>query len=206
MSAAPRHTCVHGILGAVICLCLLPAGLAHAFSTVVIDAGHGGKDPGCHWNGLVEKDLCLDVARRLNSILQGKGVKTVMTRTDDTYVELSDRAGIANRHEDAIFVSIHFNASRDHSVSGFEVHHRSKKGLALAQCIEKCMGEAVKGRKRDGDWQDYKVLRETQATAVLVECGFISHKGEAARCADPDHRQALATGIANGILAAKLKQ
>jgi len=178
---------------------------AQAFTTVVIDAGHGGKDPGCHWNGLLEKDLCLDVAKRLKALLQARDMKTIMTRSSDRYVELGDRAAISNRQGNAIFVSIHFNASRDRSISGFEVHHRSKRGVVLASSIERGLDKAVTGRRRGGDWQDYKVLRETQATAVLVECGFISHKKEAARCGSADHRQALAQGIANGILAVRTK-
>ena len=205
MPPARRQISLFRITAVIIFLGLWPVGAARAFTTVIIDAGHGGKDPGCHWNGLVERVLCLDVARRLNTILQARDLKTVMTRTSDVYVELSERAAIANRYSDAIFVSIHFNASRDHSISGIEVHHRSKAGLVLAGCIKEGMSKAVKGRLRDGDWQDYKVLRETHATAVLVECGFISHPGEAARCADPDHRRALAQGIAKGILAAKTK-
>lgn len=178
---------------------------AQAFTTVVIDAGHGGKDPGCHWNGLLEKDLCLDVAKRLKVLLQARDLKTVMTRSTDRYVDLGERAEISNRQGNAIFVSIHFNASRDRSVSGFEVHHRSKRGSVLASSIENGLARAVPGRRREGDWQDYKVLRETHATAVLVECGFISHKKEAARCSGADHRQALARGIANGILAIRTK-
>ena len=178
---------------------------AQAFSVVVIDAGHGGKDPGCHWNGLTEKDLCLDVAKRLKALLQAHDLKVVMTRNTDTYLDLSERAAISNRQKDAVFVSIHFNASLDRTISGLEVHHRSKNGLELAQSIRDGMSKAVKGRLREGDWQDYKVLRETKATAVLVECGFISHKGEAARCADAEHRQALARGIASGIIGVKTK-
>lgn len=178
---------------------------ASAFTVVVIDAGHGGKDPGCVWNGLYEKTLCLDVARRVQKLLNGHGLRTVMTRSSDEYLELSARTAISNRQEGAIFVSIHFNASRDRSVAGFEVHYRSKTGAILARSVESGLAKEARGKKREGDWQDYKVLRQTKATAVLVECGFLSNKSEAARCSDPDHRQSLARGIANGILAVRTK-
>jgi len=124
-------------------LCCLVAWLAafpaQAFTTVVIDAGHGGKDPGGYWYGTTEKRLCLDVAKRLQTALQAKGFKTVMTRTTDVYVELSDRAAKANRYRNAIFVSIHFNASRDRSISGFETHYRSTNRRVLAQSIQSAM-------------------------------------------------------------------
>ena len=184
---------------------VLAVGSVDAFEVVVIDPGHGGKDPGSSWNGLTEKNLCLDVAKRLQRVLEDQGMKAVLTRSSDTYVELSDRAAISNRHSNAVFVSIHFNACKDRSIAGFEVHHRSKSGLTLAHSISEAVCKAVNCKRRDGDWEDYKVLRQTKATAVLVECGFISNKAEAGRCGDPDHRQALAKGIANGILAVKTK-
>ncbi len=180
-------------------------GKCLAFTTVVIDPGHGGKDPGCVWNGMYEKTLCLDVAKRLRDLLREKELRVVMTRESDRFLELHERAVISNRQENAVFVSIHFNAARDRSISGFEVHFRSPRGRELAQAIGNGISKAVKTRRREGDWQDYKVLRETRATAVLVECGFISHKGEAGRCGTPAHRQALAKGIAAGILAIKTK-
>jgi N-acetylmuramoyl-L-alanine amidase len=176
-----------------------------AFETVVIDAGHGGKDPGCGWNGLVEKRLCLDVAQRLNEALKAKGLKTVMTRTMDTYVELSDRAAKANRYSRAVFVSIHFNATRDRSVKGFQTHYRSERGKALAASIQAAMKKSVPGISRGIDWEDYKVLRETKGTAVLVECGFISNKSEASNCGSAKHRQSLANAIASGISAMRRK-
>ena len=194
-----HRTCRSRCAVVVLAWALMGAG-AQAFTMVVIDAGHGGKDPGCHWNGLVEKNLCLDVAKRLRDVLEARGVKTVMTRDSDKYLDLSERAAISNRHSGVVFVSIHFNASRNHHISGFEVHNRSKKGLALARHIGKGLEKAVKARRREGDWQDYKVLRETKAAAVLVECGFISNKAEAERCATTGHRQALARGIADGIM------
>ena len=189
----------------VIAIWAFAGAAAKGFDVVVIDPGHGGKDPGCSWNGLAEKNLCLDVAKRLQKELATQGMKAVLTRSTDTFVELGDRAAISNRNDNAVFVSIHFNACRDRSISGFEVHHRSKSGLTLAHSIEDAMAKTIKGKKRDGDWEDYKVLRQTKATAVLVECGFISNKAEASRCDDPDHRQAIAKGIANGILAVRTK-
>lgn len=186
----------------VVVLCWL-AGFLPAFDTVVIDAGHGGKDPGSVWKPHYEKTLCLDVAKRLNTALKARGFKTVMTRTDDTYVELSERAVIANKHPGAIFVSIHFNANRDRTVRGFETHYRSDKGKVLAESIQAAMKKSVPSRSRGVDWEDLKVLRETKGPAVLVECGFISSRTESSDCGSWKHRQMIADAIASGIAAVK---
>ena len=80
------------------------------FSRVVIDPGHGGIDPGSSAFGMVEKELTLDLARRLERILSSHGLKTELTRRTDKYVELGERAERANAKPGTIFVSIHFNA------------------------------------------------------------------------------------------------
>ena len=187
------------------CCLLRTAVLAAAFSftTVVIDAGHGGKDGGAVWNGLLERELTLDVARRLDGALRAKGLRTVMTRKGDSTVELSDRAAIANRTRSSVFVSIHFNACRDRAAAGIETHYRSARGRGLAGFIQRALDRNVTGANRGLGYADYKVLRETRMSAVLVECGFISNKKEATLCASPAHRQKLAEAIAAGLLAAR---
>lgn len=175
------------------------------YSTVVIDAGHGGKDGGSVWNGLIEKKLCLDVAKRVETALKSKGVKTVMTRRTDTFVELDQRARIANRVPSSIFVSIHFNGSRTTLISGGEVYYRSSRGKVLAAAVSRSIRSRVTGGMRGIFYAGYKVLRETRMPAVLVECGYLSNKREAARCADPAHRQKIADAIVSGLLAARAK-
>lgn len=177
--------------------------LALGFNTVVIDAGHGGRDGGCVHNGLIEKRLCLDLALRLEKALKAKGLRVVMTRRTDTFVELGQRAAIANRNSKALFVSLHFNAERDRSISGMEVFYRSAAGKAVATKILRSMDVNLRGIKRGVIYKDYKVLRATRMTAVLVEGGYLSNKVEAKRCADPDHRQDMAEAIASGIIASR---
>ena len=181
------------------------AGGLHAasirFSTVVVDAGHGGKDGGSARNHLIEKKLCLDVAKRVEAGLKAVGLKTVMTRRTDTFVELEQRARLANRVPSSIFVSIHFNSSRRTAVSGTEVYYRSARGRSVASAISRSLKARVAGGSRGILYGDFKVLRETEMTAVLVECGYLSNKREALRCADPAHRQKLADAIVRGLLA-----
>ncbi len=194
------------------CLALIVGGAAVEvaaepvrFSTVVIDAGHGGKDGGSGWNKLIEKKLCLDVAKRVEAGLKSSGLKTVMTRRTDTFVELEQRARIANRVNSSIFVSIHFNGSRKTTVSGAEVYYRSSRGKWLASAVSRSIKSRVTGGTRGTYYADFKVLRETEMPAVLVECGYLSNKREALRCADPAHRQKLAEAIVSGLMAVRAK-
>jgi N-acetylmuramoyl-L-alanine amidase len=91
---------------------------------VVIDSGHGGNDPGAIGrNGLREKDVNLDIAKRLSSFLRAEGVQTVLTRSTDIFIPLSTRVSIANRSGADLFISIHSNAARSRSLSGFEVYY-----------------------------------------------------------------------------------
>lgn len=97
--------------------------LGLGISRIVIDAGHGGHDPGARTKGLTEADLVLDVARRLEKLLEKQpGVEVVMTRRDDTYVPLEERTAIANRAGADLFLSIHANASENPSARGIETY------------------------------------------------------------------------------------
>ena len=97
--------------------------------TIVVDAGHGGHDNGASRNGLHEKDLTLDTALRLEKLLLKKGFHVVLTRRDDAYVELPERAEIANRIPRALFVSIHFNDNTGAAGQGVETFYPSEKEL-----------------------------------------------------------------------------
>ena len=169
----------------------------------MIDPGHGGKDGGCAWNGLVEKKLCLDTALRLERMLKAKGLRVIMTRRSDIFIGLEGRARLANRYSKAVFVSIHFNASKIRSRSGMEVFYRSAKGKVLAASILRKMDNNLKGVNRGVSHNKFKVLTDTLMPAVLIECAYLSNLTEARRCASSAHRQELAESIAAGILAAK---
>jgi len=91
--------------------------------TIVIDAGHGGEDPGTSHYGLKEKHIALDIAKRLRADLQDVGLRVVMTREADYFIPLSGRPAIANRLGADLFVSVHINANRNRRVSGIEVYY-----------------------------------------------------------------------------------
>jgi N-acetylmuramoyl-L-alanine amidase len=171
---------------------------------VVVDAGHGGHDPGTtSANGIREKDINLDVATRVAGILQQRGVSVVMTRSDDRYPELEERADIANRRNADLFVSIHSDSNPDRSRQGFTVYvarAASSDARQAADSIHQAM--AATGAESHGIREaEYKVLINTSGPAVLVEIGYLSNAQDAARLRDPAFQNRLAQAIANGILA-----
>jgi N-acetylmuramoyl-L-alanine amidase len=184
-------------------LALIASAQALTFNTVVIDPGHGGRDGGCVWNGLIEKKLCLDTALRLEKILKARGLRVIMTRRTDVDVDLDRRAAIANKASKSVFVSIHFNASRNRSISGMEVFYRSSRGKVLASKILRWMDVELRGINRGIYHSDFKVLRGTLMPAALIECGYLSNLAEARRCATAAHRQDVAEAIAKGIIASR---
>src|SRR6476660_2431976 len=93
------------------------------FDVVVLDPGHGGEDSGAMCGGVMEKDLTLDIARRVDRLLDSEGVATLMTRLGDSYVSLADRAAFGNRAKESIFISIHFNEDNKPVASGVETYY-----------------------------------------------------------------------------------
>ena len=167
--------------------------------TVIIDPGHGGKDKGAYWYGISEKTLTLDVAKKVESLLRSKGIKVLMTRKSDHYVSIQDRASIANKHSNAIFVSIHFNAHTNSSVKGIETFYLSSKGKKLASSIQSRLARRINTRNRGSKKYHYAVLRKTKGVAALVECGFISNRWEGNRCASSWYKEIIAQEITDGI-------
>ncbi len=175
---------------------------ASAFRTVVIDAGHGGKDDGAKRYGVKEKDLNLDTAKRLEKILQRKGFHVVMTRRTDKFLPLQQRAKIANRYQDAVFVSIHYNAHKNTSVKGIETFYATLEGRKLAAGIQDLLTTRIKQTRDRGIkiGKQYAVLNKTRIVSVLVEGGFISNPWERRRLNGAWYRQMVAEQIAKGIL------
>ncbi len=185
-----------GIVGA------LPLEGGEMFSRVVLDPGHGGKDPGSSGFGLVEKHLTLDLAKRVEKILVGKGISVELTRRNDEYVDFEERARIVNNAPNTLFVSLHFNAHSDRSISGTETLYwpGSETGRELASYVQSELGRRLVTRNRGFRPERLKVLELSQATGILIECGFISNRWENQRCGAEWFRQILAEEIVQGVL------
>lgn len=171
-----------------------------SFDTVVIDPGHGGTDPGSEWFGVKEKDLTLDLGLRMERILQARGIKTVMTRRTDVFVDLGERAEIANRHREAVFISLHFNATVSGDITGVETYYLSEGGMRLAEVVHSHLMRKLNTRDRGVKRNSLKVLRDTKGMSILIEGGFISNRWENQRCRAPWYRQILAEEIVAGLI------
>ncbi len=172
------------------------------FSTVVIDAGHGGHDRGGILENLMpEKGVALEVSKRLQVHLQAAGLRTVMTRSDDTFVTLGERVRIANAEPNAIFVSVHFNSALRLTARGVETFYGSASSAPLAHLIQRnLLTVTVNPDHRPVKKATFWVLRETKLRAVLVECGFLTNAEDTALAQQPAQLERLAVQIAAAIV------
>ena len=218
----------------------------HGLGRIVLDPGHGGKDPGAvGLSGIKEKDVALDIAFRTRRVLRHalRGNRIYLTRTTDRYVSLPSRTAFANEHGADIFVSIHANSARSRRLRGIETYllseASSERARRLAaresgttiermddlekilndlglrtkvnesQKLARQIQQAMLSRLRPGyrgvrnlgvKRGPFYVLLGARMPSILVEVAFISNRREARRMRSPKYRQALAEGIAEGII------
>lgn len=193
---------------------------------IALDAGHGGRDTGTRNTTLklFEKELTLDLVRRLKPLLEGRGYTVILTRNDDTYIDLAERPANAARAHADVFVSVHFNSGPAH-VLGLETYiltpqYQRSTGSEKADPADNV---GVAGNQFD-QWSAnlgytmhrqlisdlhrvdrglkharFEVLRELQCPGILIEGGFVSHGEEAKLVGSPAYRQRLAEAIARGL-------
>jgi N-acetylmuramoyl-L-alanine amidase len=171
------------------------------FSTVVVDAGHGGKDSGAYRRyGPPEKMVALDVAQRLKQKLRESQIKTVMTRDSDVFIPLNDRVAMENKQKNAVFVSIHFNDSRKRKTRGFETYYHSGASFDMANRIQQKLMTIPNSANGGVHTANFRVLRLANCPAVLVECGYLSNRSEGNQARDWEYRELLADRIAEAIV------
>lgn len=174
-------------------------------ATVVIDAGHGGSDPGSVGNGQQEKVINLQIAHKLahklETQLNNLGYNVVMTRSGDKYHSLSDRVAVANNSGADIFFSIHANSFPSSQVSGIETYHHSgsSNGNRLASLVQEETIRSTGAFDRGIKSAEFLVLRETVMPATLIEVGFLSNPTEAELIADDGYQNKLVSGMVEGI-------
>ncbi len=172
-------------------------------TVVVIDPGHGGRDPGAVGiGGLREADVVLSISQQVASILERQGVQAILTRRDNSGLELAPRVQMAQRANANLFVSIHANAismSRP-DVNGVETFHYSASSANLARSIQNSIVSSTGMVNRGVKTARFYVLTRTSMPAVLVETGFVTGRNDAARLASPAFRTQMAEAIARGIM------
>lgn len=169
---------------------------------VVIDPGHGGKDPGAPGlGGLLEKDVILPIGKRVGAILEQNGVQAVLTRDADFFVELQGRVDIAERVNATLFVSIHANSvDRRPDVNGLEVYYY-ESGYALAEAVRNSILQNIDTIKDRGTRKArFYVLRKSSMPSILVETGYMSGREDNPRLGTPEYQNRMAEAIARGIL------
>ncbi|MGJ8672273.1 N-acetylmuramoyl-L-alanine amidase family protein [Rubritalea sp.] len=172
---------------------------AGAFSTVVIDAGHGGKDIGGNYDKVYEKHLALDTAKRVEYLLKRKGYRTKMTRTSDVFISLQKRASIGNRYGNSIFVSIHYNYTYRKAANGIETFYYTSRSKSLAKYVQEAMLSKTRAYDRGVKFARYYVIRNAKNPAILVEGGFLQNSSERRAVKKGSYRQRIAEGIVSGI-------
>jgi N-acetylmuramoyl-L-alanine amidase len=174
---------------------------SRTFTSVVVDAGHGGRDSGAYRRfGPPEKVVTLDVATRLSRKLRESQFNVVMTRTGDVFIPLDTRVDIENGTPNSIFVSIHFNDSRRRGVKGFETYYHSAYAAELAQNIQSRLCSLKGAVNRGVHTADFRVVRKAIYPAVLVECGYLSNRSEGREARNAEYRDLLADKIAQAIV------
>lgn len=166
---------------------------------VVIDAGHGGTDYGAIRNGINEKDITLDVSKRIEALLKKQGYQVTMTRTNDIYVSLQDRVSISESVSPDIFVSIHVNSSTRPEITGIETHYYHQESLNLAQTVHSAFASAIKSNNRGLFKSKFYVINHTTSPAILIEIGFISNDNERSQLVSEKRKQDTAKSIVEGI-------
>lgn len=182
---------------------------------IVIDAGHGGSDPGkIGVNGALEKDINLEISKRIKILLEEKGISVFMTRETDEMLceeafennrkraDMAKRVELINDIKPDMAISIHQNSYTDPEVSGAQVFYysESEEGKRMAAVIQKALTEIDNENTRKEKANDnYYLLKRTKAPTIIVECGFLSNPEEAAKLVEEEYQDMISNAIVKGI-------
>lgn len=169
------------------------------FGTVVIDAGHGGRDSGARARGHLEKNLTLDLANRMRRELQ-PGFKVVMLRDRDEFLDLDERVHQANRHRDAVLLSLHFNYG-PRRLAGPETYYWRVDSYSLAKRLQQKMAAVVPGNRGNRGLvrRRLRLTRNPEIPCVLLECGYLTNAREASLLRSPAYLDRLASALAEAV-------
>lgn len=178
-----------------------PINRALANATIVLDPGHGGEDPGTisldqkHY----EKNYVLPTAMTLKKTLEALGAKVIMIRTEDVFVDLEERVTISNESNADLFISIHFDSSYDTSFRGITTYYYHPDDDKFAYALNSGLAE-LNYPNQGVQFGNFQVIRENNLPSLLLELGYITNQEDLSLMQTSDYQQALADGIANGLV------
>lgn len=177
-----------------------PSDLTNRYK-IVIDPGHGGKDPGAEGaSGKLEKEYTLSLSTKVFNLLQQEPLfEAYMTRTDDTFVKLEDRAYMSNQLEADAFISIHANTYTDPAISGTETYYYNDESLLFAHEIHKQLLKAAGFKDRGVKHEGWMVLKKSNRLAILMEVGYFTNLSNETDMLSERHQDRVAQGIVQGI-------
>ena len=196
------------------------ADIENTTCTVVIDAGHGGKDPGkVGINDALEKDINLAIAVQVKELLEKENIEVIMTREEDVMMakesatnkkieDMKERVNIINKAAPKLVVSIHQNSYHQEEVSGAQVFYysHSKEGAEAAALMQTALLSCNEENTRQAKANDtYYLLKRTEVPTIIVECGFLSNQKEAELLVSDDYQKKMAAAITDGIKQCVLK-
>ncbi|WP_018661062.1 N-acetylmuramoyl-L-alanine amidase [Heyndrickxia acidiproducens] len=168
--------------------------------TIVLDPGHGGEDHGTTgYSGTLEKVITLKTVDALYGKLKKAGARVILTRRDDSYVSLPQRVEISNTNRADAFVSIHFDSSQEVYISGHTTYYFHRRGLSLANIIDKQLSNSIRTHDRGVKFGDYHVIRENKQPAILLELGYLSNPQEEQMMLSKAFQRKAVAGIYNGL-------
>lgn len=167
--------------------------------TVVLDAGHGGKDNGASANALKEKNINLTIALKVAKTLEEAGAQVILTRDKDITLKREQRYSIASQQKADIFISLHANSGMK-QVNGLETFYHHQRDENLANVLQTHLINETSSRNRGVKYGDYYVLRENTVPSALIEMGFLTNFNEANKLMDNTFHDSIAKGIVNGLV------
>ncbi len=173
---------------------------------IVLDAGHGGSDEGAKVRWVQEKKITLATVLYTKKYLEELGYRVILTRGKDTYVSLPKRVSIANKTKSVLFVSVHYNASKNTEAQGVEIYYynssdpeRTRSSRKLAGYVLHFVLDQTDAVSRGVKMGNFHVIRETEMPAILVEGGFMTNYDEWSSLKKRSYLENIAKGIAQGV-------
>jgi N-acetylmuramoyl-L-alanine amidase len=168
---------------------------------IVLDAGHGGTDPGAQRGEVQEKEITMDIIEKLKRVLEAKGARVVLTRSDDIFVSLEDRVRITNNTAPTLFLSVHINAMESASdIHGIETYYQTEQSRLLADAVHECLISNLAAPDRSVRKARFYVIKNTPVPAILAEVGFISNQAERDKLISSDYQMKIAEALEHGVI------